>query len=81
MHSAIGLLSTFAMRGKEIRPWLADAQINTDGNLRLQYLAGFGLNRFDQAGIYSEMAQYKQYPEGLFTGSPELLEKLRIFMK
>ncbi|MFA7281808.1 MAG: fused MFS/spermidine synthase [Sterolibacterium sp.] len=81
MHTAVDLLSTFAMRGKQLKPWLADAQINTDRNLRLQYLAGFGLNTYDQARIYAEMAQYRKYPEGLFTGSPQQLERLRVRME
>ena len=32
------------------RAWLKQAQINRDRNLRLQYLAGMGLN-LDQAGL------------------------------
>ena len=81
VHTAVDLLSTFGMSGNQIKPWLADAQINTDRNLRLQYLAGLGLNRFDQASIYAEMARYRKYPEGLFTGSPEQLWRLRVRMK
>ena len=45
-----------------LRPWLADAQINRDRNLRLQFLAGASLNMYDQAGIYSQMLQYRRYP-------------------
>ena len=81
METAVDLLSTLGMRGDQIKPWLADAQINTDRNLRLQYLAGFGMNRFDQANIYAQMARYRKYPEGLFTGSPEQLARLRVRMQ
>lgn len=77
-NSAIDLVSTFAARGEQLRPWLADAQINRDKNLRLQYLAGFGLNLYDQAAIYSQMIQGRRYPEGLFTGSPATIEQLRM---
>jgi spermidine synthase len=76
-HSAIDLLSTFAARAEQLRPWLADAQINRDKNLRLQYLAGFGLNLYEQASIYAEMIQGRKYPEGLFTGTPAQLAELR----
>jgi spermidine synthase len=76
-NSAVDLLSTFAARAEQLRPWLADAQINLDKNLRLQYLAGFGLNLYDQASIYSGMIQSRRYPEGLFTGSAEALAALR----
>ena len=34
------LLSSFAAFGNDLTDWLADAEINTDANLRLQYLAG-----------------------------------------
>lgn len=77
IYSAIDLVSTFAARGDQLKPWLADVQINRDKNLRLQYLAGFSLNQYDQAGIYSQMIQSRTYPEGLFTGSPETIAQLR----
>jgi spermidine synthase len=76
-NSATELFSTFAGNESMLRPWLADAQINHDRNLRLQYLAGLGLNIYDQAGIYSQMMAYHQYPEGLFTGTPEELARIR----
>ncbi|MFM8634260.1 MAG: fused MFS/spermidine synthase [Planctomycetia bacterium] len=74
--SGIDLLSTFAAQGPQLAPWLADAQINRDRNLRLQYLAGLGLNRYDQASIYSEILSHRQVPPDLFTGSPSRLEAL-----
>lgn len=77
IFSAVDLVSTFAARGDQLKPWLADVQINRDKNLRLQYLAGFSLNMYDQAGIYSQMIQSRTYPEGLFTGSPATIAQLR----
>jgi spermidine synthase len=76
--SATQLFATFAGNEPMLRPWLADAQINHDRNLRLQYLAGLGLNVYDQAGIYSQMLQYRRYPEGLFLGSPARLAQIRM---
>ena len=49
-NSATDLFATFAGNEPMLRPWLADAQINHDRNLRLQFLAGLGFNRYDQAG-------------------------------
>ncbi len=80
MYSAVDLLSTFGMEAKYLKPWTADAQINMDRNLRLQYLAGFGLNMYRQAEIYSSMLQYKRWPEGVFVGSPDRIELLRMQM-
>ena len=39
-NSATELFATFAGNEPMLRPWLADAQINRDRNLRLQFLAG-----------------------------------------
>jgi spermidine synthase len=77
-NSATDLLSTYAGDGPHLQPWLADAQINTDRNLRLQYLAGLGVNKYEQATIYAEMLSYRQPPDGIFAGSPERLAALRM---
>ena len=75
--NATELFSTFAGNEEMLRPWLADAQINHDRNLRLQFLAGLGLNHYDQAGIFSQMVQYRRYPDGMFSGSAARLEQIR----
>ena len=75
-YSAAQLLSTFAAKKPEIDPWLADAQINRDRNLRLQFLAGLGVNLYEADAIYRDMAQYRTYPDGLFTGSPQRMSAL-----
>jgi spermidine synthase len=75
--NATQLFATFAGNEPMLRPWLADAQINHDRNLRLQFLAGLGVNIYDQAGIYSQMLQYRKYPDGLFTGTPEEMMQIR----
>jgi spermidine synthase len=75
-YSAAQLMATFAVKKPEIDPWLADAQLNRDRNLRLQYLAGLGLNRYEADRIYRDMAQYRTFPEGIFTGSPGRLAQL-----
>jgi len=78
--NAIQLFATFAGTEPMLRPWLADAQINHDRNLRLQFLAGLGLNQYDQAGIYSQMLQYRRFPDGLFRGEPGTIEQIRAGM-
>jgi spermidine synthase len=74
---AASLFGTFAGQKQHLDPWMADAQINHDNDMRLQYLAGLGLNRYDQATIYSEMIAGRSYPEGLFIGSPERIAQIR----
>jgi spermidine synthase len=77
IHSAVDLLSNYAGSAKDLAPWLKDAEINRDRNLRLQYLAGMGLNLYESAPIYADMLQYVQFPEKLFTGSPESIAAVR----
>jgi spermidine synthase len=70
--SAIALLSTYAGQGPDLVSWLADAEINRDGNLRLQYLAGLALNNSMEGAIYSQMLTYRRYPANLFIVSDQL---------
>ncbi len=77
INSAIDLLGTYTAQAPQLKDWLADAQLNLDKNLRLQYLAGLGLNKYEQAEIYAAMARNRTYPENLFTGSPPALAALR----
>ena len=77
-NSATELFATYAGQPTDLAPWLADAQINRDRNLRLQYLAGLGLNLYQSGPIYAEMISHaNKFPENLFTGSPEKLQELR----
>jgi spermidine synthase len=75
--SAMGLLSTYGGRRQELVGWLADAEINRDKNLRLQFLAGFGMNRDQRAEIYRGILSYRRYPDDLFVGPRERLDALR----
>jgi spermidine synthase len=76
-RSALDLVATFAGTADGLQPWLADAQINRDRNLRLQYLAGTGANTYREYQIYNEILKYRQYPSHLFTGSDETLRELK----
>lgn len=71
------LMSTYAGRNAELRSWTAGAPINRDMDLRLQYLAGMGLNYDAASAIREKIADHYKYPEGMFTGSPELLSAIR----
>jgi spermidine synthase len=76
-NSAIDLFSTFAGRASDLKPYLKNASVNRDRNLRLQYLAGLGLNLYQAGPIYSEMLQYRGDPGDLFTGSEQTLQALK----
>ena len=77
IYSAVDLFANYAGRASDMKAYLADAQINRDRDLRLQYLAGLGLNLYQSGPIYAEILRHKKWPEGLFSGSPETMEKLR----
>ena len=66
LGSALGLMKTYAGGLPELQPWLAGAQINRDRSLRLQYLAGMGLNAYEAGAIFDGMVALRRYPEDLF---------------
>jgi spermidine synthase len=77
LNSAVDLFATYAGRAGDLKEWLRDAAINRDGNLRLQYLAGLGLNMNESDAVYAEMLRYRRFPEGLFRASPPIMRALR----
>ncbi len=66
--SAAELFSMYAGQDADLRPWLRDAEINRDSNLRLQYLAGLALNDARSDLIYQHLVKYRRMP-GFLTGS------------
>ncbi len=77
MNSAIDLLSTFAGRAQDMQGYLANAEVNRDKNLRLQYLAGLGVNAYEQASIYRDVLRNGKWTPGLFVGADSTIAKLR----
>jgi len=75
--SVQSLFGTFAAHGSQLTEYLADAQINRDRNLRLQYLAGMALNRYDQSQIYGDLQKHGGWVDGVFSGDEATLEELR----
>ncbi len=77
MTSAIDLFATYAGRKPDLAPWLRDAQITHDKDLRLQYLAGLGLNLYQADVIYADMLKnVSRTPDDLFTGSEQTRQTL-----
>ncbi len=70
------LFSSYAGGAADLAPWVAGAQINTDGDLRLSYLAGWGVNSNLADSLYRQMIRYRKSPDQIFTGSPELRQAL-----
>ena len=70
------LFSTYAGSASDMRPWIQGAPINTDKDLRLSYLAGWGINSEIEDPLYRKMLQYRHPPVSIFQGSPALLDPL-----
>jgi spermidine synthase len=71
------LLATYAGRTTDLAPWLADAHINRERHLRLQYLAGLAFNFDDRYGIFRAIVNHRRYPADLFIASAETEMQLR----
>jgi len=80
-HSAVEVLATYAGRASELRPLLANAQINKDLNMRLQYLAGLGLNSMSYQKVYRNILAYRKFPDGLLVGSGGRIDALRTLLR
>ena len=79
-HSAVDLFSTYAGRGTDLTEWRQGAAINHDRDLRLQYLAGLGLNLDKSFTIYRNLIKHSRYPNNLFAGSEDRVLALRRFI-
>jgi spermidine synthase len=79
--SATDLLASFAATAHDLQPWLAGAPLNRDGDLRLQYLAGLGVDVDRPEMIYADLARYRTAPRDVFTGSPESVTRLLSAMR
>jgi spermidine synthase len=76
LQEGTDLLATFCGQGPSLNEWTRGAQINTDRNLRLQYLAGLGLNSEIGERILSSLLAHYRFPEQTFVGSPEAIHDL-----
>ena len=79
-HSAVDVLAAYAGRAEELRPLLVNAPINEDLNMRLQYLAGLGLNSMADQTIYRSILKYRRFPDGLLTGAGSRMDALRTML-
>jgi spermidine synthase len=74
---AADLLATFAGLAPQLEGWSRGAQINTDRNLRLQYLAGMWLNSDMGAEILSGILSHYRFPDRTFVGSLPRVRAMR----
>src|SRR5262252_1534837 len=80
-HSAAEILATYAGRASDLKTYIAGAQINDDLNLRLQYLAGLGVNSMAFQKVFADVLSYRRFPIDLFHGSDARIDALRTLLR
>ncbi len=78
--SVLDIFSLYAGRDEDLRGFLADAEINRDRNLRLQYLAGLQISSNAGSAMYAPMLGLRRFPADIFGGSDLVVENLRRVM-
>jgi spermidine synthase len=71
------LFATFAGQASGLRDWVKNAQINRDGDLRLQYLAGMSFNFYQSNKIFQDILSYYAFPGKVFVGSVARIDMLK----
>jgi spermidine synthase len=74
----ISLLATYAGRAVDMKEWMENSQINTDRNLRLQYLAGMSVNLSMNTEILKGILKYYEFPEEIFRGSSQRVQEMEL---
>lgn len=77
LDSPVALFATYAARREDLIEWLSVASINRDRNLRMQYLAGLGMDYDAAAAIFSSMTAGSRFPDGMFTSAEGRLDSLK----
>jgi len=77
----IALMATYAGRATDLAGWMEGAQINTDRNMRLQYLAGMAINLNMRKEILNRILEYYTFPEDVFSGSSENIRRLKVALQ
>jgi len=77
LKSAGDVFATYAGRGRDLAPWLADAEINRERHLRLQYFAGLAANTDRRFAIFGAILGHRRYPADLFVASADIEAQLR----
>jgi len=70
IDSIADLFGTFTGTSADLNRWVGESPLNTDADLRLSYLAGWGINADSADYLYRQMLRYRR-PPTFFTGTPE----------
>jgi spermidine synthase len=70
------LFSTYGGAKPDLGEWVKGAALNNDRDLKLQYMAGWGINSQAENEIYIDMMKFRKMPKDMFFGSPERVSAL-----
>jgi spermidine synthase len=70
------LFSSYSGSASDLAPYVRGAAVNTDGDLKLSYLAGWGINSNLEDYLYRQIIRYRQMPVKVFSGSPDKVAPL-----
>ncbi len=56
--SAVDMFSTFSAQNSDLQPWFHGAEITTDRDLRLRYLAGWGIDSQLESVVYNQLRRF-----------------------
>ncbi len=76
IQNLFDLFSTYAGSAADLTPYVRNAAVNTDGDLKLSYLAGWGINANLEDYLYRQMLKYRSSPTAVFSGSPAKVSAL-----
>jgi spermidine synthase len=76
-NSIHDLLGTYGGDARRMKEWTEGAQINTDRNMRLQYLAGLSLNEYEEQKLLDGILKYYEFPDNIFKGSDADIERIK----
>jgi spermidine synthase len=74
--NAADLYATYLGDHDSMKDWLQGAQLNTDRNMRLQYVAGWAIYSSMADPLYRKILGMRKLPVPYFTGSPQTLNML-----
>jgi spermidine synthase len=74
---AVDLLATYAGQAKDVAGWLKGAELNTDRNLRLQYLAGLAVDENQSDKLFAEILTCYKFPGNLYEGTSQTMQALQ----
>jgi spermidine synthase len=66
LTTPLELLATYGGAKRDLQEWLVGAAINRDSNLRMQYLAGVGLDLDESAAIHNAAVSRTRFPREMF---------------